>query len=257
MSRDPIQYVRSLELPDAPPRRATRGGLTESAAVAGSFGEPQQAAVVAVGAQLAEFGASVLPGQRSAVADCLLLAQLAANKAAAADADVLAWYARYVEVLQNIGWTTRSMEFKDTSADDNDSGVHKAILPVLTAALGPAMAATSLVISVLKGLQEMDASSPWITIFDRSSTHVRGAKFQLGSVAADAGQMRFKLVALAIEARKEITQVLFFKLSSEHARLRAAEGELDIALDRLESIQAAVAARVQPFLLDNIGRIEL
>jgi hypothetical protein len=254
MSRDPLQYVRELALPQAG-RRVTRGG--ETVAVP-AFGAGQQ--VVAVGAQLAEFRPLVRPDQRAAVADCLLLAQLAANKASSGNTDVMDWYAKYVEVLQNIGWTTRSMEFKDTAVGDDNAGVHQAVLPVLTAALGgAALAAGSLVISVLKGLQEMDAGSPWITIFDRSSTHVSGAKFQLGSVDADetAGVVTVRLAALAIEARKEITQVLFFKLASEHARLRAAEGHFDIGFERLQAIQAAVAARVQPFLLDNIGKIEL
>lgn len=254
MSRDPLQYVRELALPEAR-HRVTRGG---EAPAAPAFGSGQE--VAAVGAQLAEFHTSVRPDQRAAVADCLLLAQLAANKATAGSGDVMAWYAKYVEVLQNVGWTTRSMEFKDTAVGDDNAGVHQAIVPVLTAALGgAALAAGSLVISVLKGLQEMDSASPWITIFDRSSTHVGGAKFQLGSVDADdaAATVNVRLVALAIEASKEITQVLFFKLASEHARLRAAEGQLDIGYERLETIQAAVAARVQPFLLDNIGKIDL
>ncbi|NHK98460.1 MULTISPECIES: hypothetical protein [Rubrivivax] len=252
MSRDPVQYVRALALPEIE-RRVTRSGASVP-----EFGSGQE--VVAVGAQLAEFRPVVKPAQRSAVADCLLLAQLAANKASNGNPDVMAWYTKYVEVLQNVGWTTRSMEFHDTAVGDDNAGVHQAILPVLTAALGgAAVAATSLVVSVLKGLKEMDAGSPWITIFDRSSMHVGGAKFQLGSVDADeaAGTVNVRLAALAIEARRQITQVLFFKLASEHARLRAAQAHFDIGFERLLAVQPAVAARVQPFLLDNIGKVEL
>lgn len=256
MTLDPVGYVRDLDLPQAPPGRPIEPFL-ESTTAAPKFGDGPQA--VAVGSQLAEFGPGVTPAQREAASDCLLLAQLAANKATALEADVMAWYAKYIEVLQNVGWTVHAMEFKDTSARDDQAGVHKAILPVLTAMLGPGAAAASIVFSVLDGLKAMDADSPWITLFDRASTHASGAKFQVGSIEVDPadGQVKAKLAALAIEASKRITQVLFFKLSAEHARLRVAEGRFVISPQRLETIGPAVAQRVGPFLLDNIGDVAL
>ncbi len=256
MTLDPVGYVLDLALPQPPPGRPAEPFL-ESTIAAPTFAEGPQA--VAVGSQLAEFGPGVTPAQREAASDCLLLAQLAANKATTPEADVMAWYTTYIEVLQNIGWTVHAMEFKESSARDDQAGVHKAILPVLTAMLGPGAAAASIVISVLDGLKAMDADSPWITLFDRASTHARGAKFQVGSIELDPadGQVKAKLAALAIVASRQITQVLFFKLSAEHARLRVAEGRFVISPQRLAQIHPAVAQRVGPFLLDNIGNIAL
>ena len=96
----------------------------------------------------------------------MLLAQLAADKVAAdrqasnASQDVFAWYNKYVEVLKNIGWvlTDAELDFKD--ADNSVVSLHTAIIPVLTAMLGP-MAALPMVISVLRGLEQMDKNSPW------------------------------------------------------------------------------------------------
>lgn len=244
-------YVQSLALPEAGPQLEGLEATVE-------FGAQQEAAVV--GAQLAEFSQGVPAPLRAAVADCLLLAQLAANKATAANPDLMAWYRKYVEVLQGTGWLVESMSLQQRDVGDRNAGVHKAILPVLTAMLGPAAAAASVVVSVLKGLQEMDQDNPWITVFNRASQHASGAKLQFGFVAMDPNDpaaVQIKLLAVAVDARRTITQVLFFKFSDDKASLKSADTQLGIAVSRLTSIQQAVADRVQPFLLDNISKLEL
>ena len=86
-------YVRALDLPDAGPVFETARSVKFSTGPEG----------VAVGSQLVEFTGQVPPDVRSIVADSILLAQLAANKAAADSSDVFRWYDKYVEVLQHIG----------------------------------------------------------------------------------------------------------------------------------------------------------
>ena len=246
-----VDYVLAVPLPDAGPQ------LEGLEAEPVSFGDSQEAVVV--GAQVAEFSPQVPAGQRAALTDCLLLAQLAANKATASRPDLLAWYRTYVEVLQGMGWTVQTMSLEERQLGDLDAGVHNAIIPVITAMLGPVGAAASMVVSVLNGLQEMNRDSPWITVFDRASQHSSGAKFQFGfvDVGPDPSSVSIKLLALAIDARRTITQVLFFKFSRQDAKLRTADGRLGIDGARLESIKDAVAARVQPFLADNISKIEI
>ncbi|RZJ13068.1 MAG: hypothetical protein EOP39_02030 [Rubrivivax sp.] len=244
--------MQNLDLPDTPQLEAlTQAGETIA------FTEGQQA--VAVGAQLAEFSTAVPAGRRAVVADCLLLAQLAANKATSMNGDLKAWYDQYLGVLQKLGWLQTSLEFKATEIDDLDAGVHQAILPVLTALLGPAAAAASMVVTVLKGLQEMDKDNPWITLFDRASSHASGAKFQMGFVDADStgATVSVQLVALAIDANRRITQVLFFRFSSDHARLSVAKGELSVTADRLQALGPVVAERVAPFIADNVQSIDI
>ena len=85
-----IAYVENLELPEAP-----AGARLESTAV--EFGNAQEAATV--GAQLAEFSQAVPAVQRAVVADCLLLSQLAADKATVMNEDLQAWNAQYLKVL--------------------------------------------------------------------------------------------------------------------------------------------------------------
>lgn len=245
-----VDYVLSIPLPEAGPQ-------LESTEAPISFGDDREAVVV--GAQVAEFSPQVPAGQRAALTDCLLLAQLAANKATASRPDLMAWYRTYVEVLQGIGWTVQTMNLEERQVADVDAGMHNAIIPVLTAMLGPVGAAASMVVSVLNGLQQMDKDSPWITVFDRASEHSSGAKFQFGfvDVGPNPSSVSIKLVAFAIDASRTITQVLFFKFSRHDAKLKTADGRLGIEGARLDGIREAVAARVQPFLAESISKIDI
>jgi hypothetical protein len=246
------QYVQELAMPDPPPQY-------EALSVDPiSFGPHRE--VVVVGAHVAEFSAQVDAELKATVADCLLLAQLAANKATAASPDLMAWYRFYVQVLQGIGWNVQSMDMEEKQVSDMDGNMHQQILPVLISMLGPTVAAISMVVSVLEGLQQMDKESPWIKIFDRATQHASGAKLQFGFVDVDPQELsviNVKLLALSVDAKHTITQVLFFKFSKHDATLKKAEGRLGIAAARLNGISAAVAGKVQPFIAEYIAKIDL
>jgi len=247
------KFVAGLELPEPPPRR--RGISLEAAEGPEFSGAPQ---AVAIGAQLAEFTSKLSADTRAAVADSLLIAQLAANKAADSANEVFAWYRKYVDVLQGIGWQVRELEFQTQEVSDSNAGVHSAIIPVLTAMLGPAVAAGSLVISVLNGLKEMDKDKPWITVFDRASQHAHGAKFQMNFVDADgSGNPTITALCFGVDAQRSLTQVLFFKFSQESATLRKANGSFGIEASQLADSRAAISARVHPFVSDFIKNIDI
>ena len=248
MSESARDYVLSLALPEAGPAFETARSF--------EFSERQEA--VAVGAQLAEFTDAVPAEVRGAIADSILLAQLAANKAAGESQDVFRWYDKYVEVLQNLGWQIRDVDFQTQTVSDQNAGMHKAIAPVLMAMLGPQAAAASIVLAVLNGLEEMDSSTPWITLFDRASQHARGAKFQVSYVDADAhGHPEITLLSVGIRANRTITQVLFFKFSAQDAELKKAAGKMAVSMQRLNSARDAIAERVQPFIADFVKNVEI
>jgi hypothetical protein len=224
------------------------------------FGD--QSEVVAVGPQLAEFSRSFPQALRSMIANSLLLASLAADKATTAAggqvSDVFAWHDAYSEVLRKIGWQVQQSESLAQQVDARGLDVHQAIIPVLTAMLGPAVAATSMVISILNGLQDMNPSSPWITLFDRSSKHSSGAKFQISYVdAAAQGDPQIALAAFSIEAERTITQVLFFKFSDQNAKLRKSGTQLTTTATRLLADQQVIADKVSSFIAENVRNIEI
>ena len=247
MAKSARAYLMSLELPEP------EASEFESAP---DFTTQPQA--VAVGSQLTEFTAAVSTDARSAISNTLLLAQLAANKAADQAADVFAWYAKYCAVLQGIGWQSQDLDFQGQTTTQQDLDVHKAIIPVVALALGPAAAAASIVLAVLKGLQDMNASSPWVTLFNKQSQHASGAKFQVTYVDSDgAGQPQLTLCCFAVEAQQTLTQVLFFKFSGQKVQLKQSTGKLGVTLERLNGDRAAIAGRVDSFIAGNIQGIDI
>lgn len=244
------EYVESLELP--PMLERTRGGTASPPA----FTEAPQ--VVEVGAQLAEFTDKVPSELRPLIANTMLLAQLAANKASSDTPNVFDWYGKYRSVLENVGWTVQGSEEEKREVTQKNAGLHKALIPVIASMLGPQVAALSLIVRLLQGLQEMDAQSPWITLFDRASQHARGAKFQISYVDADSGgSPTISLLCFAIEAERTVTQVLFFKFSSEKADLHQSTARLLVTRDRLQTDQQLIENKVGAFIAEFVNNIEI
>src|SRR5580692_2673378 len=130
--------------------------------------------------------------------------------------------------------------------------------PAAVRRLGPAAAASSIVLGVLNGLKDMNASSPWITLFNRQSQHASGAKFQVTYVDSDAtGQPQLTLVCFAVNAQKTLTQVLFFKFTSQTLQLKQSTGKLGVTLDRLNVDRTAIAGRLDSFIASNIQNIDI
>lgn len=150
------------------------------------------------------------------------------------------------------------VEQVDRRLEEQGGDVHRAIIPVVTAALAPGVAATSIVLAVLSGLGDMDENAPWITMFDRSSTHAHGAKFQVGHVDADeAGNPQMTLVCFAIDAKRTITQVLFFKFKDQHTSVRQDVRRLGSTPAHLALTGDLIADRVRPFIIDFVRSIDI
>lgn len=246
-------FVRSLDLPDRGP---SLEAVEAPAPPPPQFTSKRE--VVAVGPQLAEFSDAVPMELRPLISNSMLLAQLAATKATEASDSVFDWHVKYRDVLSQIGWSVQGSEAQVQQLGNQDLGVHKAIIPVLTALLGPAVAAVSLIISVLQGLNDMNKDSPWITLFDQSSQHARGAKFQISYVDADGnGAPAISLLAIGIQADRTITQVLFFKFSSQHAELRKSTSTLSTSALRLTTDRAVIEGRVGTFISDFVKNVQI
>lgn len=253
LARSAPEYVEALSLPEPVARPKARA---PEAPEAPEFTGDRQA--LAIGAQLAEFTENVPLDLRTSIANSTLLAHLAASKVADVNTDVFAWYNKYVEVLVNIGWQVRDLDFRHQTEIRQNLDMHEAIIPVITLALGPAAAAASIVVAILEGLSEMQADTPWITLFSRASQHAKGAKFQMSYIDADAqGNPEITLVCFGIEAESSITQVLFFKFTGQNATIKEAGTKLGVTLQWLESAKQAIADKVRPFISDYIANIDI
>jgi hypothetical protein len=250
-----VQFVQNLDLPEPGPRfESVSPGVDIAAEIEASSGQ----ALVTVGSQLAEFDPAVAAGVRGALANNLLLAQLAANKAASQSNDMATWYGKYNDTLQNTGWNLAEAEFQNQTIQNKNANVHEEIIPIITAMLGPQVAAVSMVVNVLKGLQNMNKDSPWITLFDRSSEHASGAKFQVSYVDLDAGSNpRIKAMYFGVLAERSVTQVLFFKFAGQRAELRKASSTMSASVDLLNATKPKIASRVQEFIAEFVAKVEI
>lgn len=201
---------------------------------------------VTVGSQISEFSKSVPQDIRANIDNAFLLAQLAANfEIEENGGTTLDWYDKYIEVLQNAGWVIESKGDTVRKIGGSSLNVHNEIIPIISAALAPAAAAASVVLSALKGLDAMNKDQPWITLFDRESQRAMANSFQISYVDVDEHQVpRLTLVGFELDAKRSVTQFLFFKFSESKATLSHFETKLSINQTAFDKGKAIIAKRL-------------
>ncbi len=220
------------------------------------FDDSEQA--VAVGSQIAEFAKDVPAGLRAQISNSFLLAQLAANKAVKDGGKTKEWYDQYLEVLANVGWLVEASTVTEEDVSGASAEMHKAIIPILAVALGPAAAAATIVTAVLKGLSDMDKDSPWITLFERESQRASANSFQVSYAdVVDGTTPRISLACFELDAERSVVQVLFFKFSDSSAKLRSFGTSLSINNQVFEQTKSVVDKKLAGYVSNYIAEIEI
>lgn len=248
------QFVEELEVPDVPDFAIERAGGSSALP---KYGTEDQA--IAVGSQIAEFSERVAAELRPDISNSFLLAQLAANKEISKNGGgSRAWYAKYNEVLANIGWVIEGSGQSMRELKGSGLEVHKEILPVIAAALGPAVSAAALVTKALEGLAAMDKDSPWITIFDHQSQRAEANQFQIAYIdAPNRAAPTITLAGFELDARRAVTQVLFFKFRSEEAKLRHYTSNISMNTSVFHAVQSAVTEKVAKYVTGYVAAIDI
>lgn len=217
-----------------------------------------QAQALVVGSSLIAAAENVPADVRKDLVNCTLFAQLAASGSVADPTNVTEWYRVYFSALATLGWAQNGTIFREFDKKGSSFETHKSIIKVLTLALGPQVAAVTLVTETLNALQSMNEDSPWITLFDRQSVATKTAKFQVATAQyADSGMLQIALVAFDLKAKAKLTQVLFFKASSSSVSLKYAEGTATIYEDALAQNRADIAARLEEYRKSFIREVKL
>jgi hypothetical protein len=166
------------------------------------------------------------------------------------------WYNAYFDVLTNVGWVVQDKGFAEYKESGTDFETHKAILAVASVALGAAPTALAIVTQTLQSLQSMNESRPWITIFDRESRRARTARFQISVAEQDPdGQFFVNLLAFGLEAKSDVTQVLFFKVRKEKAKLRHYSGRVTINSAVLGGVADVIKAKLVDHARDFVSQL--
>jgi hypothetical protein len=245
-----VSYIQNLELP-AP---ASRGATGEELPPA--FKSVAQA--VTVGSQMAEFSSKVPQSIRPAISNGLLLGQLAADKSTAGNPDPMAWFSTFNSVMKRIGWQSTVNELNEQTISDQNVALHKAIIPIVTTIFGPGVAASSIIIAVLKGLESMDQDAPWITVFEQRSNKVKAANFGLSYVdSGPGGGATLKTAYFSVRGSQVLTQILFFKFESSDAILKSAQCQMNLSPETITISEGALQLKVGPFIVNNIKNINI
>jgi hypothetical protein len=194
---------------------------------------------------------------RNAVANWMLLAQLAASKAVKDRDAAREWMSAYIDTLTKSGWVLREEAGNETEEALFGSTVHQKILVLLTVALGPAPAALALVTAALQSLQEMNKNSPWITLFDRRGRFARSVGFQVANCETDDSGAALRGTEFVVEAHQTLTQVLFFKFTSHNAKLHCRSRTLTLSAEIIDTQSAKVADRILDQISSNILNFDL
>jgi hypothetical protein len=252
-SLDPIKrYVESIDLSGTPREIVQQGDRGEPS---GMFDAAKAQAQV-VGAGLFSFSQGVDAAVREAISNSALLAQLVANKRTSQAEAPLEWFKEYAGVLQNVGWVQQESGWSDYTTKGDALEVDQKIVEVMSAVLGPAPAALSIITTTINALGAMDPSSSWIRIFSRESQQVRMGRFQIGLVERTVGDDVFvSLLACLVEARTAMSQVLFFKFKNAQATFKANSTKVSINRASLMDLGPTILKKVRAYQVDYLSNI--
>jgi len=181
---------------------------------------------------------------RKSVSLCLTAAQKVAEADPVSVSPDL-WVDRHDMVLRGLNWVSTGGGTVYTDRAVSNIAVHKAIIPFLTAAFGPAAAASSLIVKALKQMQQMNADAPWITIFERESRRYDVSEFRFATASTADDTVVLRVAAARFIARQERVQVLFFKKNDVDVQFRLASRILTANPDLLESMNASLDQKLQ------------
>jgi len=194
---------------------------------------------------------------RNAVCNWTLFAQRAATKQVDPQ-QTKEWVDAYLNVLLQTGWSLQEEASAWSEERVDGSVVHQKILEFVAVALGPVPAALALVTAALTSLQGMNEKSKWITLFDRRAKSTSSTGFSVANVEPHAeGSAQLRSIDFRVEARKTITQFLFFRFTSQEASMFRRGVVLFISDEALQELAPKVEERVTAFATDNIAAFDL
>lgn len=215
------------------------------------------AQALVVGSGLIVAAEEVPAETRQDIVNCTLFAQLAASGTVTDPSKVTEWYGEYFRALSTCGWAQSGNQFEEFKASGKHLEAHKSIIKVLTGMLGPTAAAVTLVTEMLNALQSMDENSPWITLFNRESTAIRTSRFQVATAQKNAsGLVEVALVAFDLRSKTNLTQVLFFRFSSNKVSLKFSQGKATIYEAALAQTRQLVKERLEAYRSEYIREVK-
>lgn len=239
-------FIKSVSVPKRPAKVVGQLAVAVAAPTAPVELQDKTAQAVVAGSGLIFAEEGVSKQVKEDLLTCTLFAQFAAQSKVGSAKRAVQWYEAYFDALRNLGWAMSSQEFREHVEKGKTVVVHKSIMSVLAAVLGPSATALIVVKSVLDGLQQVGENNGWLTFFDRQSVQAKVAKFQVVTAQPTKdGQINIGLVGFELQAKSTVTQLLFFKWKKEEVRLRFAGGTATIFEPVLAGVRDSLSQKLK------------
>ncbi len=243
-------YIGDLPLADvnlptatparAPKRVAARG--RRKAPSTSTQAAKEASAVVNVGS-VVSFVAGISAQEMEDVLYSVQLAQRGASGAFDRFTQTRAWYQKYLEILENLGWASEQLAFKSYEQKEGEFRMDKAALGIIAAiATQNQLAALNSSLDALGKLAEKDGT---ISLLDFHASADGSGNFQIGSVErTDNGALAIALGAFYFKGVDERRRFLFFKWGKREVEFWTAAQRLTLNSAFYAKRREAVAARL-------------
>ncbi|MEN4921001.1 N-acetylmuramoyl-L-alanine amidase [Achromobacter spanius] len=223
----PLQTLEPPGLPVARRRAPAKGAVLRAGkpANAGRQAAAPQANVNA--GSLMSFAAGLNETERGDVLYSLQLAQRAASAAHDRYTNTQSWYQTYVEVLDNLGWTSSQMSFTHYDEDESEFRMDEVAVDLLLAvARRDQLAVLQQAVAALGKLAEEDAT---VQLFDFHASSQSGGNFQLGAVQRErSGVLTMALGAYYFRALDSRKRFLFVRRGARQVNFWACAQRLTL-----------------------------
>lgn len=203
-------------------------------------------ALVVSGSNLVQFSNNSGPELRASIALSLLAAQRVASEDPATITPEQ-WLDRHNTVLTNLGWSTQAARLVNFESKKIDEAVSQAIVPFLSAAFSGSADNGSLILTALNQLAEANKKSSWFAVFDRESQRFQVTEYQFSVVTVDEDQVDLKVASARFEATFGRTQVLFIRVTKQHASFSGASQALTGKAAEVAAVRESLKIKLAGF----------
>jgi hypothetical protein len=205
---------------------------------------------------LLSFVEGVMPQERDDVLFSVQLAVRGASGSFDRFTQTQAWYQKYTEVLENLGWSSEQFAFARHDQDEGELRMDQAALAVIAAiATQNQLAVLKESIQALERLAEDDGT---IRLFDFHTSTTMSGNFQIGAVQrANNGALSLALGAFHFRSRDTRRRFLFFAWGAQQVNFWTAAQKLTLNAGFYAPLREAVRHKLGADALDYISALSV
>jgi len=207
----------------------------------------------AVGASsLVSFVGDLSLESKQDVMNSTLFAELGANNLFNRKTDLVRWYARYLEVLNIVGWTTSSYQSHSIENAQSKGSVDNVVFTILESIISPKE--LDLFKQTVKGMNDSPRGT---TIFDKSSYGATLNDFRVGVCVEDRGNVVFHIFYFDYSTSGTVTDVLWFQFGSDRVSFNEGRQRMELNIELYGLVRDSVLQQLGRNAKDRIEGIEI